>query len=371
MAVSSASSHSLTFDSNGNMTNDGTNSYSWDAENRLIKITYPGTGNNSQFAYDGLGRRVQILEYTSSSLTSTKNFVWCGGDICEERNSGGSVTRQFFGYGETISGSSYYYNSDHLGSTREMTNSSGSIVWQQSFDPYGVPTTIVSTTPADFGYAGMYAHSRSGLNLTRTRAYSAGLGRFISRDPIGENGDVNLYAYVENNSVSYRDPSGRVGVGVLALPFVANPLALAGIITVTGLVAGVGGIWHAGQEIGKSWQILMNSSNEIEGNSIEDLSESGKALDPADKCGKLSKAGRALAKHNPAKGGKRADEPYPPATGTPEQINDQGQQILDDILNDPNKTVLKNPNGSFEVQSGNQGARFDPAGNFTGFLKFP
>lgn len=51
-------------------------------------------------------------------------------------------------------------------------------------------------------------HSHSGLNLTRTRAYSANLGRFISRDPIGERGGVNLYGYVGGNPVSLTDPSG-------------------------------------------------------------------------------------------------------------------------------------------------------------------
>jgi RHS repeat-associated protein len=89
-----------------------------------------------------------------------------------------------------------------------MTNSSGTIVWQQSFDPYGVPTTLVNTTSADFGYAGYYVHQRSGLNLTATRAYSASLGRFINRDPIGESGGVNLYGYVDGNPISFADPSG-------------------------------------------------------------------------------------------------------------------------------------------------------------------
>ena len=60
----------------GNMTSDGTNSYSWDAENRLIKITYPGSGNNSQFTYDGFGRNVEIVETVSGSVTSTKQMVW-------------------------------------------------------------------------------------------------------------------------------------------------------------------------------------------------------------------------------------------------------------------------------------------------------
>lgn len=53
-------------------------------------------------------------------------------------------------------------------------------------------------------------HARSGLNLTRTRAYSASLGRFISRDPIQEYGGVNLYAYCQNDPVTNTDPSGLV-----------------------------------------------------------------------------------------------------------------------------------------------------------------
>ena len=59
------------------MTSDGTNTYEWDAENRLIKINYPGNGNSSQFVYDGFGKTGEILEYSASSLTSTRRFSWC------------------------------------------------------------------------------------------------------------------------------------------------------------------------------------------------------------------------------------------------------------------------------------------------------
>ncbi len=65
-----------TYDLNGNMTSDGTNTYLWDAENRLVEIDYPGIGNNSAFTYDGLGRCVKIVETVSSSIASTKQFIW-------------------------------------------------------------------------------------------------------------------------------------------------------------------------------------------------------------------------------------------------------------------------------------------------------
>jgi YD repeat-containing protein len=73
------------------MTSDGTNTYSWDAENRLIKITYPGTGNYSQFTYDGYERTVQVVETVASTVTSTKQFVWANGAMREARNSSGAI----------------------------------------------------------------------------------------------------------------------------------------------------------------------------------------------------------------------------------------------------------------------------------------
>ena len=59
------------------------------------------------------------------------------------------------------------------GSIREMTDSSGNIVYQQSFDPYGSAVKLQGSGPApDFGYNGYYVHLRSGLNLTLARAYA-------------------------------------------------------------------------------------------------------------------------------------------------------------------------------------------------------
>ena len=99
------------------------------------------------------------------------------------------------------------------GSVREMTDSSGNIVYQQSFDPYGNAVKLQGSGPVpDFGFDGYYVHQRSGLNLTLTRPYSPVLGRFLNRDPIGESGGVNLYAYVDNNPISNVDPLGLKGV---------------------------------------------------------------------------------------------------------------------------------------------------------------
>ena len=83
---------------------------------------------------------------------------------------------------------------------------------QYKYDTYGQVTKTAGTADSDFQFAGYYVHTRSGLNLTRTRAYSSSFGRFINRDRIGEWGGINLYGYVENAPVSAIDPSGNASI---------------------------------------------------------------------------------------------------------------------------------------------------------------
>jgi RHS repeat-associated protein len=198
-----------------------------------IQINYPGSGNYSQFTCDGLGQSVEIEEYSDGSVSGTKQFVWCGIDRCETRNSSGTITGQFFAMGETIGGTGYFYTAqqpglrmpvmlptgmgDHRpalnpvhfgGSIMEMTNSTGSITAQYVYDPYGRPRLLQGSVASDRQFAGYYFHAPSGLSLSQTRAYNAALGRWINRDPAGEFVDTNLYAYVDNRPTMLTDPSG-------------------------------------------------------------------------------------------------------------------------------------------------------------------
>jgi RHS repeat-associated protein len=201
----------ISFDLNGNeisiVTTTSTNIYGWDAANRLVSIA--GPTNRSVFVYDGLGRRVQDIEYTNSLAYATNKFIWDGQTLAEQRDvTGVTVMKRFFGEGEQISGTNYYFTRDHLGSVREVVNTTGVMQARYDYDPYGRPTTIAGSFTADFGYAGMYYHAPSSLNLTLYRAYNSDLGRWLNRDPIQELGGINLYEYVRNNPVRYVDPLG-------------------------------------------------------------------------------------------------------------------------------------------------------------------
>jgi RHS repeat-associated protein len=190
-----------------------------------------GGANNSQFVYDPFGRCVKIIETRSGSLTSTKQFVWNGDTLCEERDGTGAVTKQFFRYGQTLNGSNYYYTRDQIDSVREMTDGSGNTVAAYSYDPYGRTTKLQGSLDSDIQYGGYYHHGPSGLSLAVHRGYSPTFGRWLSRDQAAELAfgpllssalqvsklpslptesftGPNLYSYVANRPVMWRDPSG-------------------------------------------------------------------------------------------------------------------------------------------------------------------
>jgi RHS repeat-associated protein len=97
---------------------------------------------------------------------------------------------------------------DHLGSVRQLVTTGGTVAVQYDYDPYGARTTLSGSADSDIGYAGYFHHALSGLDFTIYRAYDAADARWLNRDPIGEAGGFNLYAYVEGQPISATDPFG-------------------------------------------------------------------------------------------------------------------------------------------------------------------
>jgi len=212
----------LGYDNNGSLRIDEEHIYEWDAENRLVAIEYQGTDRRTEFEYDGLGRRVRIVEIDDGAITEDRRFVWDGYSIAEYREGDGTtVTRRYYpqgfvDYSENPGGEAFYYLHDHLGSVRGILDDNGTERARWSYTPYGIRSANqIATDPveSDFTFTGHYHHEPSGLVLAPFRAYSPEIGRWISRDPIGEAGGVNLYAYVANRPVSYIDETGLWGIG--------------------------------------------------------------------------------------------------------------------------------------------------------------
>jgi RHS repeat-associated protein len=222
ISVPNGANNSLSFDNNGNTLSlvNPAITYDWDAADRLVKITR--NGNVTEFIYDGLSRRV--AEKLNGSIT--RRWVWCGNELCEERDAAGStVTKRFFKQGEQISGANYYFTRDHLGSIREMVASNGTTIKARyDYDPFGRRSNnLINNNPAeaDFGFTGHYFHQASGLYLALYRAYDANLGRWLSRDPYKKSvAKRALYVYCKNEPINSRD---SYGLSEDDIPWSVNP----------------------------------------------------------------------------------------------------------------------------------------------------
>jgi len=185
--------------------------YEWDGAQRLTAINQ-GT-HQSQFSYDGLGRRARLVEMENGAVVSDNYFVWCGNVLCEERDpSGGTVVRRYFPQGESRLGAgttNLFYTRDHLGSVREALDSSGALQVRNDYDPYGQQVSLVNKLATSFGYGGYFRHEASGLDFAVYRGFDPSLGRWLNRDPLGEAAGLNLYGYVNNDPVRLVDPSGQ------------------------------------------------------------------------------------------------------------------------------------------------------------------
>jgi RHS repeat-associated protein len=207
VVVSGGAAQSFTYDANGNMTSDGVRIYAWDAENRLIRIVEGA--KRTEIEYDGFHHWTRIVERNGATTVSDRRFIWDGNTLVEQRNGTSTTAAQrYLPQGVQQGTNKFFYTRDHLGSIREVVNNSGGVVARYDYDPYGRRTKLSGTFDSDFGFTGHYYHAPSGLHFAPFRAYSAELGRWLSRDPIEEGGGINLYRYVSNRPVTAVDPLG-------------------------------------------------------------------------------------------------------------------------------------------------------------------
>jgi len=102
----------------------------------------------------------------------------------------------------------FYYISDHLTTAQLLVDETGAVVWQGNYRPFGEVDITVNTLDNEFRLPGQYFDTETGLHYNWHRYYDPATGRYITADPIGLDGGMNLYAYVAGNPVNKVDPSG-------------------------------------------------------------------------------------------------------------------------------------------------------------------
>jgi RHS repeat-associated protein len=103
----------------------------------------------------------------------------------------------------------YFYHNDHLGTPQKMTAVNGAVVWSAKYSSFGeADVDGASTITNNLRFPGQYFDSETGLHYNCNRYYIPSIGRYLTTDPIGLNGGIHLFAYVNNNSINFSDSYG-------------------------------------------------------------------------------------------------------------------------------------------------------------------
>ncbi len=244
-----ASPESFTYDADGNLTADGRWSYEWDAENRLKAMqTLPAAtvagvpAQRLEFAYDAQSRRIRKAVYQqgtengeqvwqpvedrrylydgwnmlaefnlkpeTSNLELVRSYAW-GLDLSGTEQGAGGVGGLLLVHQTDLVLAPCY---DGNGNIIAYVNlESGAVQAKFDYDPFGKPVwTDLSGTGElpPFRFSTKYEDAETGLVYYGFRYYTPELGRWMNRDPIEEDGGINLYGMVGNDAVNKWDRLG-------------------------------------------------------------------------------------------------------------------------------------------------------------------
>lgn len=241
MRQAGSPSLTYTYDANGNAVARNGLAITWNKYNFPTVIN--GNGESTTLSYDANQRRWRQV-YVRGSTTETTHYV---GDLLEKVTVGSVTDYRYYIHanGEAVAimsrntagtNSTRYVLRDHQGSIVKITDASGAAVVSESFTAFGsrrnpatwsgIPTNgeqIASAGITREGYTGHDALGGLGLNHMNGRVQDAITGRFLSADPYitepGNTQNYNRYSYVNNNPLSYTDPSGYAQMPALRRPY--------------------------------------------------------------------------------------------------------------------------------------------------------
>ncbi|HVH66655.1 MAG TPA: RHS repeat-associated core domain-containing protein [Gemmatimonadales bacterium] len=198
-----------------------TDSLFWGALGRLDSVrTRDSTGTligRVGFGYDGWGRRVR-----KSTANGTTRYLWDGDSLLAQLDTLGNGVAGYTNYQgiDNVASvlrhdrgdSTYYYVQDYSRNVLALlARTSGGITIdnQYRYDPFGNQQgSSISAVPNVVQFAGREYDADTKLYYDRARYIDPALGRYVSEDPIGLNGGINLYAFVGNDPINGWDPSG-------------------------------------------------------------------------------------------------------------------------------------------------------------------
>ena len=199
------------YDADGNIVSaDGTFAFVYDGLNRLIQVNKQST-TVATYGYDSSNRRIRKTVGT----TITHYLYDLNNHLIAETLNGTKIRDYIYLDGEPFAIKEYktnpgiyYFVNDHLGTPQQLVTATGTVVWQAAYLPFGKAQITTGTVTNNLRFPGQYYDEETGLHYNWNRFYDPELGRYISADPIGLRGGMNLYAYVGGNPVNWFDPSG-------------------------------------------------------------------------------------------------------------------------------------------------------------------
>ncbi len=229
--VTQAGTFKYQYDQDGNQnveldsnTSSTIRTYSWSSENKLVQANDVGLGQATfQYGADG-----NLLTRTANQSGSTTTTIYLLGGAAEYVTSGSSITWKNFitaptgpvaivTESNTAADTVQYLERDNLDSVVAVIDSSGNTIQRYYYDDFGRRSTTFTASGysgllTDRGYTGHIQIDFLNLIHMRGRVYDSRLGRFIQADPYIQNAadmqSYNRYSYVNNNPLSFIDPTG-------------------------------------------------------------------------------------------------------------------------------------------------------------------
>jgi RHS repeat-associated protein len=223
------------YDDNGNtisQTSGGVETvYVWDDRNRLVEVRF-ADGKVVGYGYDDGNIRVnEVVDGVETRFLLDGNRAYA--QVLEEYVDGTLDAEYVYG-GDLISlrrgGVDSFYLVDGLGSTRGLTDASGDVVADYSYDAFGNLVGSSGDVENDYLFAGEQFDGELGQYYLRARFYDSGVGRFTRRDVYEGNienpASLHKYLYTAGNPVNATDPTGLYTLAeAQAATAIANTLA--------------------------------------------------------------------------------------------------------------------------------------------------